>query len=55
MCIRDRSGQTYVDEYANKKPDEDPIPRQRGGVLTASGPNGNGSAAVAEVAKAGQP
>jgi 1-acyl-sn-glycerol-3-phosphate acyltransferase len=47
------SGQTYVDEYANKKPDEVAIPRQRGGVITADGPTGNGHAAVAEVAKAG--
>ena len=46
------SGQTYVDEYANKKPDDATIPRQRGGVITASGPNGNGSAPAAEVAKA---
>ena len=46
------SGQTYVDEYANKKPDEATIPRQRGGVITASGASGNGHAAVAEVAKA---
>ena len=47
------SGQTYVDEYANKKPDEDAIPRQRGGVITADGPQTNGHAAVAEVVKAG--
>ncbi len=47
------SGQTYVDEYANKKPDEVAIPRQRSGVITAEGPGGNGHAAVAEVAKAG--
>jgi hypothetical protein len=46
------SGQAYVDEYANKKPDEATIPRQRGGVITATGPAGNGSAAGAEVAKA---
>ncbi len=47
------SGQTYVDEYANKKPDEVAIPRQRGGVLTADGPSGNGATTHAEVAKAG--
>jgi 1-acyl-sn-glycerol-3-phosphate acyltransferase len=46
------SGQTYVDEYANKKPDEATIPRQRGGVITAAGPATNGAAAVTEVAKA---
>jgi 1-acyl-sn-glycerol-3-phosphate acyltransferase len=46
------SGQTYVDEYANKKPDEVAIPRQRGGVITASGANGNGTTPVTEVAKA---
>jgi 1-acyl-sn-glycerol-3-phosphate acyltransferase len=51
--IGSMSGQTYVDEYANKKPDEDPIPRQRGGVLTSDGPSGNGHTAPAEVAKAG--
>jgi len=47
------SGQTYVDEYANKKPEETDIPRQRGGVITADGPQANGHAVVAEVAKAG--
>ncbi|MET0148427.1 MAG: lysophospholipid acyltransferase family protein [Acidimicrobiales bacterium] len=47
------SGQTYIDEYANKKPDEDAIPRRRGGVITADGPQANGHAALAEVAKAG--
>jgi hypothetical protein len=47
------SGQTYVDEYANKKPDEEAIPRQRGGVITADGPQTNGHATVAEVVKAG--
>ena len=47
------SGQTYVDEYANKKPDETAIPRQRGGVITSDGPQTNGHTAPAEVAKAG--
>jgi 1-acyl-sn-glycerol-3-phosphate acyltransferase len=47
------SGQTYVDEYANKKPDEVTIPRQRGGVITATGPTGNGAGPAVEVAKAG--
>jgi 1-acyl-sn-glycerol-3-phosphate acyltransferase len=47
------SGQTYVDEYANKKPDEVAIPRQRGGVITSAGAHTNGSAPNVEVAKAG--
>jgi hypothetical protein len=47
------SGQTYVDEYATKKPDEATIPRPRGGVITAEGPSGNGHATAAEVLKAG--
>ena len=51
--IRALSGQEYVDAYATKKPDEDAIPRRRGGVITADGPQANGHAAVAEVAKAG--
>lgn len=46
------SGQTYIDEYANKKLDEAAIPRQRGGVITAAGPAGNGPVAMVEVAKA---
>ena len=46
------SGQTYVDEYANKKPDEVAIPRQRGGVITSTGTHGNGTTPAVEVAKA---